>query len=1000
MTGNCSRNAKILIIDDEAAVAEILRLLLELEGYKGAQVATDPFVAVQLCREIQPDLVVLDLLMPRLSGLEVLAQLRASIPAEAHLPILVVSGDPKIETRSRVLREGASDFVGKPYDADEILARIANLLETRSLQLQLATKQEELEARTARLTDANAALRIEVEARERSEAKLRSVTESVGDAIVSASSDGKINFWNRAAEKIFGYREDEVLGKPLTVMMPKRYRERHSAGMARLQAGGEARLLGRTIELEGLRQDGSEFPIELTLSTSKTGDADFFTGVVRDVTERKAAQEALRKAHVELTAANERLLLEVNDRRKIEEALRKSEEQLRFTLEATGVGEWEVDLVTGISRRSLRHDQIFGYDSLLPDWTVDLFLQKHVHPDDRARVEAVLKSAFSQATTSWEMECRIFRTNGEERFIWVKGAVRRTAPTAEMSGLIMDITSRKHAEEKLRLHATQAAAVAALGERALSGHNLMTLFNAAVTLVAETIGVSHSTIFQLSNDGLSLLVRAGVGWREGVVGQAKVNVGKGSQAGYTLLTKESVIVEDWRSEKRFTQSQLLRDHEILSGISVIIGREGQPFGVLAAHSTSHQLLTAEHIHFLQAISSLLGGAIERSLIEETLREAKETAERANAAKSEFLSRMSHELRTPLNAILGFGQLLEMDGRDPEEADNIEQILKAGRHLLGLINEVLDISRIEAGRLDLTIQPHQVSGAIEEALALVRPLAAEHKVALKNLVRDRLVLIDQQRFQQVLLNLLSNGIKYNRPGGCVTLAGETDGGKLRLTITDTGIGIAAADMRKVFIAFERLSVASKVEGIGLGLAISKRLIDLMGGRMGVESTPGKGSTFWIEIPLAESAVELPEHNILSANAGPAKRPNSKTLLYIEDNLSSLRLIARILARRPAIELLSAETAALGLQMAREHHPDLILLDLHLPDSNGDQVLAQLRADPQTSEIPVVMFSAEDLPGKREQMLNAGARAFLTKPVEIRALLAMIDQFIVAQFEKAG
>jgi PAS domain S-box-containing protein len=840
------QQSRILIIDDGVDDVELLRHILEQDGYREIQSTTDPFAAIGLFGKFQPDLVVLDLLMPGLNGLKVLAELRAIIPAGTHLPILVVTADPTIETRIEALSHGASDFVTKPYDTAEIRARIGNHLVTRLLHLQLSTKQGEL------------------------------------------------------------------------------------------------------------------------------------------------------------TVANEQLLLEVRDRGQAEEALRESEEHLRFTLEATGVGEWELDLVTGASRRSLRHDQIFGYDHLVPGWNYEIFLQKHVHSDDRLRVEASFQAALEPGRV-WESECRIFRLDGEERFIWVKASTRGDATTPlQMSGLIMDITTRKRAEKELQLRAAQVAAVAALGHRALIRNGLPALFDDAVKLVAETIDVACSKILELQPDGESLLLRAGVGWEDGLVGHATVGASKGSQAGYALLTGRPVIVEDVRTDQRFSGSPWLHRHGIISGISVGIGGQDRPFGVLSAYSTTPRIFTEDDIHFLQAIANLLAAAVERSLIEKTLHEAKEAAECANAAKSEFLSRMSHELRTPLSAILGFGQLLEMDGRAPEEADNIDQILKAGHHLLGLINEVLDISRIEAGRLDLTIQSFHVSEVVEEALALVRPLAAERDVALGNLVCDRSVLIDRQRFKQVVLNLLSNAIKYNRQGGRVTLAAEeTEGGKLRLAITDNGLGIAAADTCKVFTAFERLGVAAKVEGIGLGLVISKRLVELMGGRIGVESAPGEGSTFWIEVPLAENPVAQLAQNALPPIQHPKSEAlDSRTLLYIEDNLSNLRLITRIVARRPAIQLLTAATGALGLKMAREHRPDLVLLDFRLPDINGDQVLAGLRADPRTSEIPVVMLSADALPGKREQMLAAGARAFLTKPVEVRTFLGVLDQLLEFPAEEAG
>ena len=389
---------------------------------------------------------------------------------------------------------------------------------------------------------------------------------------------------------------------------------------------------------------------------------------------------------------------------------------------------------------------------------------------------------------------------------------------------------------------------------------------------------------------------------------------------------------------------------------------------------------------------------ERKRTEEALWKARE-ADQANQAKSEFLSRMSHELRTPLNAILGFAQLLEIDSLNPEQDESVGHILKAGRHLLELINEVLDISRIEAGRLSISLEPVPLGGLVQETLDLITPLAAKASVRLDAGavdIPDRHILADRQRIKQVLLNLLSNAVKYNRPGGTVSLSyGETPEGRLRINVRDTGPGIPPEQMERLFIPFDRLGAEQTgVEGTGLGLTLSKRLVELMDGTLGVQSTVGQGSTFWVEMALVESPLARPDQdlkNALAPTAAPAPK-ETRTVLYVEDNLSNLELLQRLLAHRPGIRLLPAMQGRLGLELAREHRPDLILLDLHLPDVQGDEVLRRLREDPDTRRIPVVIISADAMPIQINRLMAAGARAYLTKPLDIKKFLDLLYEIL--------
>jgi CheY-like chemotaxis protein len=318
--------------------------------------------------------------------------------------------------------------------------------------------------------------------------------------------------------------------------------------------------------------------------------------------------------------------------------------------------------------------------------------------------------------------------------------------------------------------------------------------------------------------------------------------------------------------------------------------------------------------------------------------------------------------------------------------------------------VLDIAAIEAGRLPLSLEPVAVADLIAETVSLIRPLAAQHHILLVVApAGDDHVLGDHQGLKQILLNLLSNAVKYNREGGSVDLACEKMAGeRLRIKVTDTGPGIAPESVERLFVPFDRLgSERTSIEGTGLGLPLTKGLVETMGGTLGVASTPGQGSTFWVELPRTESPVERVQR-LEGAQPPPEQdRPQSEqpalTVLYIEDNLSNLQLVEHILSRRPNTTLISAMRPQLGLDLAAEHQPDLVLLDLHLPDMSGQEVLNRLRSGSKTADVPVVILSADARPGQVTHLLEQGARSFLTKPLDVKELFALLDTIAAEQVQ---
>ena len=380
-----------------------------------------------------------------------------------------------------------------------------------------------------------------------------------------------------------------------------------------------------------------------------------------------------------------------------------------------------------------------------------------------------------------------------------------------------------------------------------------------------------------------------------------------------------------------------------------------------------------------------------------LEEARDEADRANLAKSEFLSRMSHELRTPLHAVLGFGQILSMDELRADQRENIEFILKAGQHLLDLINDVLDIAHIETGGIRLSLEPVHLTDVLGAALDLVRPLAGEDNLTLPlvGLDADVYVVADRQRLLQVLLNLLSNAVKYNRAGGEITAMCERSGGTVTIAITDTGIGMTRDSLARLFTPFDRLGAEeTEVEGTGVGMALSRVLSQHMGGSLTVHSTVGVGSTFMLELP--EAALPEPAEVAVTRPLAPvAAGSGIVSVLCFEDNIANVRLIERAVGRMPDVEVITAIQGRLGLDLARQHIPDVVLLDLHLPDMPGQEVLRRLRADPATASVPVVITTADASPGQAERLIEQGATAYLTKPLDLVELFDLIERVRIGE-----
>jgi CheY-like chemotaxis protein len=381
-----------------------------------------------------------------------------------------------------------------------------------------------------------------------------------------------------------------------------------------------------------------------------------------------------------------------------------------------------------------------------------------------------------------------------------------------------------------------------------------------------------------------------------------------------------------------------------------------------------------------------------------LTQARREADQANQAKSEFLAKMSHELRTPLNAILGFAQVLINHPREtlnPNQKESIGEIRKAGNHLLVLIDEILDLSKIESREMILSLEPVELGSLVEEIFVLVRPLADEMNVQLLDEIsfeKHFVVLTDRTRLKQVLMNLISNGIKYNRRNGTLQVYNEpSPNGKVNIHIKDSGMGISENLQSRLFIPFDRLGKEkTEINGTGIGLTITKTLVELMGGNIKVTSREGEGTCFTVELPKGEITANVEQNTgSLSDNSSPAKANLERfKLLYVEDNPANLRLVKAIFSTQNEIRLISAGDAGLGIELARTHKPDLILMDINLPGMDGIEAVKKLQIQKETQAIPVIAISANAMQNDIDHALASGFKQYLTKPIDVDQLLAVV------------
>ncbi|MEO5362706.1 MAG: response regulator [Magnetococcus sp. DMHC-8] len=810
-----ARCLRILYMEDDAALAQLVRRRLGRQGME-VEIAPDGEVGLAKLAADSFDVAVVDYRLPTLDGLAVLRHLVANPTSP---PAILVSGFSSLEIAIDALRLGAADYVVKET-GNNYLELLAGTIE------RVLDKQHLLQDKL--LAEAS---------RQESELQLRSIADSASEAILSADEMGHIIFWNRGAETVFGYREEEVLGQSLTLLMPDHYRPLHNAALQRVNQTGQMQRLGQLLELTALRKGEIAFPMEISLSTWVVGNRRFFSAVGRDITARKQAEQQTRRLLQTQTLLNALLQSATGSR--------SLDEQLAVALRLILTGSWLTTLHKGA---------IFLRD----DTTGDLVLK------------------FQQG---------------------MEGPSRQVC------------------------------------DRVAAGHCLC---------------------------------------------------GKVLETGQLLFA-------DWLDPAHTIHYQGMQPH---CHYCVPIISRGRLLGVMNIYMPPEHPRQPEEEEFLNTIANTLAGIIERKQLDEKLHQAILQAERANAEKSRFLAAMSHEIRTPMNAILGMGEMLAESCLDEEQGHYLQVINQAGQGLLALINDILDLSKIEAGQLELEVIPFDLRAILASMVNILQLKATSQSTTITTQVAESIperLLGDPQRLQQVLLNLLSNAVKFTAGGQVllsVTPAGEN---RLALTVADTGIGIPVERQATIFQPFiqAETSTSRRFGGTGLGLSICQKLVEKMAGTIRLESQPGRGSTFCVEIPCRPAAprLETRRQDGETDQTIPAGTETGLSILLADDAEENRLLIAAFLKKTPH-HLTMVEDGWQAVQAFQSGHFDCILMDVQMPGMDGYEATRTIRAWEQRHHrppTPILALTANAMREDVEKSRAVGCTAHLSKPISKRQLL---------------
>ena len=957
---------RILLVDNDKHFLKFCRNILELKGFE-VEAFSDPMLGLSEFNEFRPDVVLLDLHMPECSGVEFLQVVRQD-DEWVNIPIVFLSAEGDVDRQVYSLKQGAIEFLEKPVSNDK-LTTIVTIMAQRSRRHSSIYQQL-----SAALNDN----------------KYHLIANNEHNIVSVANVSGQITYVNRKFCDVSEYSEAELLGQNHRLLKSDVHSDEFYQELWETISAGKiwhGTICNHT-------KSGKKYWVDSTIVPflDKDGKPYKYVSARTEVTELRNNEVILKQAQKLASLGNWRI---------------ENDELI-----------WsdEIYRIFGQSSESFKPTKE-AYYSAIPDEDI----RKIKEAEDNAKIVGIFNVIH-----------RVIRPNGDIRYVQViaKSKHVKEGRDALSSGTMQDITHRVQLENELQKRTVTLDMLHSTITKFVETNDMHSSMNSMLDSLLEITGSEYGFIGEVIIDGDVPHIKTYASSNTDKDKKAQELDEKSSGDAFGLRNINNLFGEVLASGKFVISHDpdndpnigaLPKGYPLLNSfMGVPVYYRDEMVGVYGVANRKNNY-DDSMVELLKPFNTTYGVMIHsRRMMDKEVKsrneiiKAKVDAEQANLAKSQFLSSMSHELRTPMNAIIGFSQLLAMDTDPPMseiQHENVNEITVAGKHLLNLIDEVLDLSKIESGRIDVDIEDVSVGEVLLEALQLINALAITRGIEViltangdvvtyDNVVEHfSIVRADAVRLKQALVNLLSNAVKYNNKNGKIKICcDDIENNQVRISVIDTGNGLTKEQQSQLFIPFNRLGAGdSRKEGVGIGLVITKRIIEVMEGSVGVECTPEEGCNFSIELKNSDS--KRNDHvNSLDEIIKEKKKDElnmdaqRKTVLYIEDNPANLRLVTQMMGRLANVNLRSAHEPYLGIELAKEYLPDLILLDINLPGIDGYEVLKRLQADEVTKNIPVIAISANAMKKDIKKGLNAGCKDYITKPIDVVKLMKTVSELL--------